>query len=150
MAYAINKFSARGIRLEGSGRKHAVQRVEFQITGLASDVALDVSGITSGALSTFWTQATADSSYGSLASSALDVVRSINGLGGTLDLVKAEQLIPRIQVASVPSTTQYILGVTNHLPVLTFAAANGPTTLNLVLEIGLPIGQEAYVSDLGA
>jgi hypothetical protein len=150
MAYAINKFIARGIRLEGVGRTHARQYVELQITGLAADVALDVSGITAGALSTFWTQATADSAYGSLATSALDVIRSINGLAGPLSEVKAEQLLSRIQVAAAPATTQYILGVTNHLPVLTFAAANGPTTLNLVLEIGLPIGQEAYVSDLGA
>lgn len=150
MAYAINKFIARGIRLEGAGRTHARQYVEFQITGLAADVALDVSGITSGALSTFWTQALADSAYGSLASSALDVIRSINGLAQPLSRVDAEQLLPRIQVASAPSGTQYVLAVTSHLPVLTFAAANGPTTLNLVLEIGLPIGQEAFVSDLGA
>jgi hypothetical protein len=150
MAYSITKFRSLGIRLEGPARTHATQYVAMDITGLAADVALDVSGITAGALSTFWTQATADATYGSLASSALEVIRSINGLGGPLNQVKAEQLIPRIQVAAAPATTQYILGVTNHLPVLTFAAANGPTTLNLVLEIGLPIGQEAYVSDLGA
>ena len=150
MAFAITRFRARMSRLDDVGRSHGLQYVSIGISALAADVALDLSGLTAGALSTFWTQALADTTYGSLAAQAQAKLAAIAAAGADLHCVQSEQLIPRLQVASAPTGTQYTLGVTNHLPVLAFAAANGVTALTLILWFGIPAGREAVNADLGA
>ena len=149
MAFAINRFRAGIQRVDGAGAIHGVQYVSIGITALAADVAVDISGLVAGSLSTFWTQALADTTYGSLAAQAQAKLAAISNSGVNLHAIKSEQLLSRFQVASAPSGTQYSIGVTNHLPVITFAAANGVTSLNLVLEFGIQSGQEGVSGSFG-
>lgn len=145
MSFSLQGFKAYGVRAEGATRQHVRQMAELYIVATVNDVALDISN----SAGTFWTAALADSSYGSLASSALSVLTTISGIAVALRSVKSEELLVRLQAAS-PSGTSYSLSVSSHLPSITCAAGNGQTSWHIQLEWLLPDGREAMVSDLGA
>lgn len=63
---------------------------------------------------------------------------------------KVEVLVNRTAATDVPTTGQYGISVTGHLPSITFASGDAPTSQLLKLVWCLQDGVEAFVSDLGA
>lgn len=145
MAFALTGFVSYGINIVGPSQKRGIQRATLTITALTSDVDLDL-GDDSG---TFWTEAQANSTYGQLATKALDVLGKIEAQASALICVKSEQLLDRIQAAAAAGTA-YVLTVQNKRPDLLFAAGNGETSWVIDLEWILENFQFPVVSSFGA
>jgi hypothetical protein len=145
MAFALTKFQARGVDIAGPSNKRGIQQVVLNITGAAADVDLDI-GDDAG---TFWTAAKADSTYGSLATKALEVLQNIVANASSLVAVKSEQLIDRIQIAAVSGAGEYSLAVVNTRPNIAFNAADGETSYEIILEYELDDKQYPVVATYG-
>lgn len=129
MAFALTKFEARGINYSGPSKKRGVQQAYLKITGLVGDVSLGL-GDDSG---TFWTAALADATYGAMAAKVQAILQRITANAvGLLD-VKSEQLLDRLQAAAAAGTS-YTLAIQDHRPNIVFAAGQGETFYDLVLE----------------
>jgi hypothetical protein len=129
MAFALTQFQSYGINVVGPSQKRGIQRATLTITGLVTDVDLDI-GDDSG---TFWTEAQADATYGQLATKALDVLQRIEDQSSALIAVKSEQLLDRLQAAAAAGTS-YVLTVQNKRPNILFAASNGETSYQIDIE----------------
>jgi hypothetical protein len=145
MAFALTGFVSYGINIVGPSQKRGIQRATLTITALATDVDLDL-GDDSG---TFWTEAQANSTYGQLATKALDVLGKIEDQAASLISVRSEQLLDRIQAAAAAGTA-YVLTVQNKRPNLLFDAANGETSWSIDLEWIMQNFQFPVVSSFGA
>lgn len=145
MAFALTGFVSYGINIVGPSQKRGIQRATLTITALATDVDLDL-GDDSG---TFWTEAQANSTYGQLATKALDVLSKIEDQAASLISVRSEQLLDRIQAAAAAGTA-YVLTVQNKRPNLLFDAANGETSWSIDLEWIMQNFQFPVVSSFGA
>jgi hypothetical protein len=144
MAFALTGFASYGVNVVGPSQKRGIQRATLYITGLVTDVDLDL-GDDSG---TFWTEAQANSTYGELATKALDVINKIEDRSTSLIAVKSEQLIDRLQVA-VAAGTSYTLAVQAKRPNIEFAAGQGETTYQIDIEWLLNNFQFPIVSSFG-
>lgn len=131
MAFALTSFFADGTRFTGPGPYRAYESVVFTITGLTTDVALDI-GTYSG---TFWTAALADADYGDVASTALAFLRKLDDQTQAVCRIYTPELADRIQAAAT-SGTAYTLSIdaTSKLPIYTFAASNGELTYTVFVE----------------
>ncbi len=148
MAFALTKFKAYGLRVEGAVRPHVQQVMSFTLTAAATDIAYDL-GTTGG---TFWTSAEANATYGSLATAVKALLlTTLPGLlpAGALIACESEVLQTFIQVASGASGTQYTLAITDSMPTITFVSASAPTAWVLNLRWNLIDGAEAVVGDYG-
>ena len=148
MAFALTKFKAYGLRAEGAVRPHVQQVMSFTFTAANTDIVYDL-GTTAG---TFWTSATANATYGGLASSARSLL--LTRLPGMLPantpcICEANQLQTFIQVASGAAGTQYTLAITTSMPTITFVSGSAPTAWVLNLRWDLGDGYEALVGDFG-
>ncbi len=152
MAFALTKFKADGIRHSGPTRSHGEQIAIFSITAADTDTDLDISDSDG----TFWTEALADTTYGSLATGAWNAFFSTTTSGtipaaiSTLLAVESETLLARIRDDSSPANTDYSLIIADNLPDLGFASGDAPESIILVLRWLLADGQEAVIADLGA
>ena len=144
MAFALTKFVSYGYDIAGPSKKRGIQRATLTISATTADVDLDI-GDDSG---TFWTAAAADSTYGALASKALEVLQKIEDNALAFHRIDSEQLLDRIQAAAA-SGTAYVLAVQNKRPNLTFDAANGETSWVIDLEWLLNDGIYPIVSSFG-
>jgi hypothetical protein len=88
MAFACTKFKAYVVNAQSPTRARKLQRVAMTVTGLNTDVALDI-GTLGG---TFWTAAKADGTYGPIATAAYDTIAKIvaealalDEIGGTIE-----------------------------------------------------------------
>lgn len=99
MTLALTKFKAYGVRTSGAVRQQTMQVAEMYVTGAATDTAWDIASDTSGALGTFWTAVTADSTYGTLATNALTSIRSIVAVADDLKIMESEALSNYEQIA---------------------------------------------------
>lgn len=141
MSFALTKFEARGVEIKTPSKKRGKQELVFTITGTTADVDLDL-GDEDG---TFWTDALADATYGTRATSvfaflftAPAIVDQVAGLMA----VESEQLIDRIQKAAVSTAGEYSLAVENHLPNIAVNAADGETTW--VIRVHLELNDSIY------
>ena len=104
------------------------------ITATAADVALDV-GTLAG---TFWTEAKADGTYGTLATDVLAKLTKFcvaaNCAGVTL--VGGEPINTKLRAAAAAAGA-YTLSIANYLPIITMNAADGLTRYLLEVEIAL-------------
>lgn len=133
MAFALTKYEARSVDIASTTYKRGIQEVCLTITGTAADVDLDI-GDNSG---TFWTDAQADATYGSLATNALQSLQRIVSHAQALVAVMSQQLLDRVQVASLTTTGQYTLAIQNTRPNLAFDAADGETAYYIILRYEL-------------
>lgn len=146
MAFALVGFHARGVEVTSPSLKRGIQQVVLDITAAATDVDMDI-GDDSG---TFWTACIADSTYGSLASSALTVLQAIVAQSAAFVGCASEQLIDRVQVASLTGAGEFTLAVQNSRPNLAFNAADGETSWKLILTYELDNFIQPTYSSLGA
>ena len=144
MAFALTGFASYGINTAGPSQKRGIQRATLYITGLVTDVDLDL-GDDSGV---FWTEAQANSTYGELATKALDVLNKIEDRCTSLLAVKSEQLIDRLQAAAAAGTS-YVLTVQAKRPNIEFAAGQGETAYQIDIEWLLNNFQFPIVSSFG-
>ena len=144
MSFAVTKFRAGGIKLNGPSVKRSIQRVVLEITGTTADVALDL-GDDSG---TFWTDALADSEYGALAAKALAALQAIVAQAVTLIDHKNDQNFDRLQAASA-SGTSYQVAIQNKRPNYTYAASNGETSYVVELSYELINDQFPITEEYG-
>lgn len=147
MAFAVTKFMAYGVRSEGATRSHCEQVVELFVTGLNTDVLYDLS-VTSG---TFWTSATADAVYGTLASNARDVI--LNRIAGAISsLWRIDSQLFQTTYAKVlsgASGNQYVVSVVSSIPTIGFVSGSAPTAIALKIQWRLHDGIEPVIADLG-
>jgi hypothetical protein len=143
----VTKFAAYGLENPDPVRRRNVQRVVMTVTGAAADVTWDIGNLTPG---TFWTAAVADATYGTLSANALAVITAIaanalafDRLGGTI--ATNYQAAPAANAA-----TLYTITTTSEIPVITFDAANAPTSAVVIMEWELKDGVTAFRADLGA
>lgn len=129
MAFALTRFEARSIDIASVTYKRGVQQVVMDITGSSADVDLDI-GDDAG---TFWTAAIANATYGTLATNALAVLQKIVAQAAALVAVQSQQLLDRIQIATVSGAGQYSLAVVNTRPNLAFNAGDGETAYKIIL-----------------
>lgn len=129
MAFALTGYFARSVEISSSSYKRGIQQVVLNITGAATDVDLDIGD----AAGTFWTAAVADGTYGTLASNALTSLTAIAGQSAALVAVESEQLIDRVQVASLTTTGQYSLAIDAIGPNIAFNAADGELAYKIIL-----------------
>jgi hypothetical protein len=129
MAFALVAYHARGVDVAGPSYKRGIQQVVLDITATAADVDLDV-GDDSG---TFWTEALADSTYGTLATKALASLQRIVAQSAALVAVDSQQLIDRVQSATAGSNGEFALAVENTRPNITVNAGDGETAWKLIL-----------------
>lgn len=129
MAFALTRFEARSVDIASVSYKRGIQQVVLDITGTAADVDLDL-GDDSG---TFWTAALANSTYGDLAAKALEILQKIVDQAAALLAVDSQQLIDRVQVASVSGAGEFSLAVQNTRPNIAFNAADGELAYKIVL-----------------
>lgn len=133
MAFALTKFSARGIDIAGPSYKRGIQQVVLDITATTADVDLDL-GDDAG---TFWAAAIANATYGALATKALAVLQVIVAQSSALVAVKSAQLLDRVQIGTVAGAGEYSLAVVNVRPNIAFNAADGEEAIKIVLEYEL-------------
>lgn len=100
MTFALTQFKAYGVRADGATRQHNWQVAELGITAENTDTALDISSDTAGSLGTFWTAATANATYGTLASNALTVIQNIVSVCSSLKNTESEQLSGKSRLTS--------------------------------------------------
>lgn len=100
MTFSLQQFKAYGVRASGDTRQHTWQVAEFGIVAANTDTALDISSDTSGSLGTFWTAATGDATYGTLATNALATIQAIIGITNTLKTVDSEALLAKNKLDS--------------------------------------------------
>lgn len=144
MAFALTGFASYGVNVVGPSQKRGIQRATLYITGLVTDVDLDI-GDDSG---TFWTEAQANSTYGALATKALDVLGKIEDQSTALLAVKSEQLLDRLQAAAAAGTS-YVLTVQAKRPNIEFAAGQAETAYQIDIEWLLNNFQFPIVSSFG-
>ncbi len=132
MAFALTSFVADGTRFMGPGPLRSNEVYVFTITGLVTDVALDIGNVSG----TFWTAALADATYGDLATSVLAFIQNQVSNYSGIEAIFMSELYARIQVPSGPSGTQYIadINASTLLPDYTFAASNGGTAYTLTVQ----------------
>lgn len=131
MAFALTSFFADGTRFAGPGPYRATQTYVFTITGLTTDVDLDI-GDASG---TFWTAAIANTTYGEMATQVLAQIVRLEAQISAVKGIYTPQLAARIQAAAA-SGTAYTLSINTSLtlPDYTFAASNGETAYTVFVE----------------
>lgn len=121
MTFALTAFRANGIDLAGPTRKRGLQRMVFEFTAAASNVAVSL-GNFSG---TFWTDVVASA----MGTAVKDTVQNrIQPQVATLLRVGSPQLLDRVQIATVAAAGQYQLALQNDLPNLTLNSGDGETT----------------------
>ncbi len=131
MAFALTSFFADGQQFNGPGLYRGYQSYVFTVTGLDTDVDFDL-GDYAG---TFWTDALADSTYGSLATSVLAQLERLDGNIQATKSVYTPELADRIQAASTSGTAYTLsLDADSFLPIYTFAASNGELTYTVFVE----------------
>lgn len=145
MAFAITRARFYGIDSVGPSYVRGRQILELDISSLAADVDMDIGDDTPG---TFWTAAVANAATGTMASTILAKLQSLDDYA-TLCGVDSKQLIDRIQKASAPSAGEFVLAVENERPNLTFSAADGETAWKLVITWQLPDAQQPIVANFG-
>lgn len=133
MAFALTKFHARAVDIASPSYKRGIQQVVLDITATTADVDLDL-GDDSG---TFWTAAQGNATYGALATKALEVLNKIVDQSAALVAVKSQQLIDRVQIATVAAAGQYSLAIQDVRPNIAFNAADGETSMKIILEYEL-------------
>ncbi len=101
MTFALTSFFADGVRYMGPGPVRATQTYGFTITGAASDVDLDLGDATG----TFWTAATGDATYGTMAVQVLDRVSALKAQYSAVKDVFCQELFGRVVVATGPTGT---------------------------------------------
>lgn len=131
MAFALTSFVLDGQKFQGPGPYRATQMAVFTITGLVTDVDLDI-GDYAG---TFWTDAAADSTYGDVATTALAALQKNDDQVQAVCRIYTPELADRLQAAAAAST-DYTLSIdsTSKLPIYTFAASNGETSYTVFVE----------------
>lgn len=129
MAFALTSYVGRGVEIGSVQYKKGLQQVVMTITGTAADVALDL-GDASG---TFWTDALADATYGSLAAKALESLQRISAQSVACVDVQSAQLLDRVQVASLTGAGQYTLATGTIAPDIAFNAADGELSYYIIL-----------------
>lgn len=144
MAFALTGFASYGVNVVGPSQKRGIQRATLYITGLVTDVDLDL-GDDSG---TFWTEAQANSTYGELATKSLDVLNKIEDRSTAVIAVKSQQLIDRLQAAAAAGTS-YVLTTQGKRPNIEFAAGQGETAYQIDIEWLLNNFQFPLVSSFG-
>lgn len=134
MAFALTSFCADGVKYQGPGPYRATQTYVFTCTGTTSDVDFDL-GDYSG---TFWTDAVADSTYGTMATQVLQFLQDNDGNYTVNQRFYTPQLAGRV-VAAAASGTAYTVSLnsTSLLPEYTFAASNGATAYTVFIELQL-------------
>lgn len=133
MAFALTGYSARGVEIGSVCYRKGIQQVVFEITGTSADVALDL-GSASG---TFWTAALADATYGTLATKALASLQRISANSMYYTAIKSQQLLVRVQVATLTTTGQMLVAAGTIAPNISFNAGDGNTLYYIVLEYEL-------------
>lgn len=134
MAFALTSFFADGVKYQGPGPYRALQSYVFTCTGTTADVDFDL-GDYSG---TFWTDAAADATYGTLATQVLTELQRLDGNYNVTARIYVPQLQARVQAAAA-SGTAYALDInsTSLLPEYTFDAANGETAYTVFVDLQL-------------
>lgn len=132
MTFALKSFLATGVNLCGPQPQRQTQKLVFGITGLATDVDLDL-GDLSG---TFWTDAVADATYGDLAADVQDWLTANYPNWAATSRVFVQELFDRI-VAAAASGTAYsqLLNATTGLPEFTFDTNQGELIYTVVVEM---------------
>lgn len=146
MSFALVAFHARGVEITSPSNKRGIQQVVLDITATANDVDLDV-GDDGG---TFWTAAIADSTYGELATQALDILQAIVAQSAAFVGCASQQLIDRVQVAALTGAGQYTLAVVNSRPNIAVDAADGETSWKLILTYEMDNFIQPTYASLGA
>ena len=146
MAFALTKYKAYGLLVSGPSRKQAVQYVEMHITAADTDVDLDIAD-SSG---TFWTAAQANTTYGDIATSALESISDIGDQSAALLAVQSPEILIRAQDNTSPGSGFYGISVSGNLPNIEWASGNAPTSYQVTLTLALPDGVQPIRSDLGA
>lgn len=147
--FALTKFKAYGVQTEGSTRRHAAQVVEMVITGTTADVALDFDN----ASGTFWTAALADATYGTLATQALADITAISSRVSAVLTVSAQNLLGRVQVATLSAAGQYTIvpNATTFVPAIALNATDGDLLYNPIRIVWSMLDTlSPVVDDLGA
>lgn len=137
MAFALTAFTARQIDIASPQYKGGIQEIVMKITGLTSDVDLDI-GDAGG---TFWTAAQANTTYGEMAAKALDIMDRLSDQVDGLVAVESPQLLDRVQVASPSGAGQYSLAIDVLGPNILFNAADGETSYLIILRYEMKSGQ---------
>lgn len=134
MAFALTSFFADGQRYSGPGPVRATETYVLTITGLTTDVALDL-GDSDG---TFWTAALANPTYGEMATQVLAFIQSQVANYSAVKGIYTPELVARIQAAAA-SGAAYTLSIDTELqlPIYTFASSNGATAYTVFVEYQL-------------
>lgn len=146
MSFALVAFHARGVEITSPSNKRGIQQVVLDITATANDVDLDI-GDDGG---TFWTAAIADATYGDLATEALEILQSIVAQSAAFMSCSSQQMIDRVQVASLTTTGQYTLAVQDSRPNIAVDAADGETSWKLILTYEMDNFIQPIYASLGA
>ncbi len=133
MAFALTGYVARGTDISGPNFKKGTQQVVIRATGTSADVDLDIGD----AAGTFWTAAIADTTYGALATKALLSLQRVAAQSVANVAVSSNQLIDRVQVASLTTTGQFTLANDVIGPNIAFNAGDGETAYYIILDYEL-------------
>lgn len=130
MAFALTSFFADGNRYMGAGVETAVQRVILTATGTTADVDLDI-GDNSG---TFWTAAIANTTYGTMATQALETLQKIISQSTTWQAVYSPEIDASGVREAAASGTAYTLTFQNSRPNYLFDTAQGLTAYTIIID----------------
>lgn len=148
MSFALTSFVADGIRAMGPGPVQAYQRYIFTITGLTTDVELDIGDFTG----TFWTAAQADTTLvnttttlGQMAASVLSFLTQNYPNYSAVANIFVPEIWGRV-VAAAASGSAYVRTIDiTLLPNFTFAASNGETAYTVIVDYILNPGEKPQV-----
>jgi hypothetical protein len=129
MTLALTRFIASGEYQTAPVSHRGTQVVEMHMTAAATDVTYDISN----ASGTFW-NALASTVSGP---TALATLQAIVTAGGTLVRVGGDYAQSYLRGAATGAGV-YTMSVTGNLPSIAFNAANGPTSMILIMEWSMP------------
>lgn len=138
MAFALVDATLCQTEIPNAVKKYGLQYIELKVTRTSSDTDCDI-GDTAG---TFWTDVTADATYGALAQRALDEWKKVAGkIRGVVSIEAVANNAPLIRAGSASSATNYALSNNGTYPlfepVVTFNGSVNPATVTLILQLSL-------------
>ena len=140
MAFALRTFQAFGQQVPVPINMSGYQSAYFEITGTAADVDLDFSDFSG----TLWTALSATAG----GHAAKEAMQQIQDQVLSLLAISSEQLVDRVQVASLTTTGQKLITVTDHLPDIAVNAGDGETLWQILFQWNLSPGNYGVNLDI--
>lgn len=139
MAFQLSKAEFRSVSHQNPSYKRGVQEVVLTISGLNTDVDLDIGD----AAGTFWTAAQADATYGAMSALVLAKLQAVVAGSSYCSGIRCPELElgAYAKVASAPGANQFSSSIDTYGPDLLMHAGDAPLAYHVHVFYEMAAGQ---------